>query len=176
MKNNTTFLFYITDLFKGDHMSNEIEKKYLVISNDWEEESSHTIIQGYISKDKNRVVRIRIFDDAAFITIKGISIGIERAEYEYAIPLEDGYDLLKLCHLPILEKKRSIVLFDNKKWEIDEFMGENEGLVVAEIELESIGENYALPPWLGKEVSNDPRYFNSNLIDLPFRNWKKENG
>ena len=152
-------------------MSNEIEKKYLVISNNWKAESSHTIIQGYLNKDKNRVVRIRIFDDTAFITIKGISIGIERAEYEYEIPLNDGYELLKLCYIPILEKKRSIVLFDNKKWEVDEFKGDNDGLVVAEIELERIDEDYALPPWIGKEVSNNPRYFNSNLIDLPFKNW-----
>lgn len=152
-------------------MSIEIERKYLVKNNNWIPKTSHIIKQGYLNRDKDRVVRVRIFDNAGYITIKGKTKGIERSEFEYEIPLSDAEQLLNMCEKPILEKKRSIVIFDTKKWEIDQFQGENEGLVIAEIELENINEVINLPPWIGIEVSDDPKYYNSNLIYNPYSNW-----
>lgn len=155
-------------------MATEIERKYLVISNDWKADKVHTIVQGYLSKDKERIVRIRIYDSFAYITIKGITKGISRAEYEYEIPLQDGLELLKICIRPIIEKKRSIVEYKKKKWEIDEFAGDNSGLIIAEIELEDQEDKCELPPWIGKDVSDDARYYNASLIENPYNTWKNE--
>jgi CYTH domain-containing protein len=141
------------------------------VHTNWRSESSHTILQGYLNSDKERVVRIRLIDDRAFLTIKGITRGNSRAEFEYEIPLEDGKEILELCEKPILEKRRSLVRYGGKKWEIDEFFGENRGLITAEVELRDDAEEVELPDWIGDEVSHDPRYFNSNLLKNPFLRW-----
>lgn len=145
----------------------EIEHKYIVANNSYKElvtKSIH-ICQGYLSKDKERTVRIRIADNNAYITIKGRNQGDTRVEYEYPIPHKDAENLLQLCVQPILEKYRHIVEYAGNKWEIDEFKGALSGLVLAEIELPSSDYKYDIPPFVGKNVTNDIRYYNSNLID-----------
>lgn len=146
----------------------EIEHKYLVTNNNFKEYAiSHKhILQGYLSRDKERTIRIRISDNSAFITIKGLNLGDTRMEYEYPIPLEEAKSILNtLCIKPIIEKYRYIVNYAGNTWEIDEFKGALQGLVIAEIEIPSSEYNYDIPPFIGKNVTNDPRYYNSNLID-----------
>jgi CYTH domain-containing protein len=121
---------------------------------------------------KERTVRVRTIDDKGFLTIKGITIGATRREYEYEIPMADTNEMLdELCEKPIIEKTRFKISHAGLTWEIDEFAGVNQGLIVAEVELESEDQNIDFPPWVGEEVSGDPRYFNSNLIANPFANW-----
>ena len=149
-------------------MATEIEHKYLVTNNNFKEYAiSHKhILQGYLSRDKERTIRIRISDNSAFITIKGLNLGDTRMEYEYPIPLEEAKSILNtLCIKPIIEKYRYIVNYAGNTWEIDEFKGALQGLVIAEIEIPSSEYNYDIPPFIGKNVTNDPRYYNSNLID-----------
>lgn len=147
-------------------MATEIEHKYLVISANYREISSKKfeIRQGYITKDKERVVRIRISNNDAFITIKSKNVGDTRLEFEYPIPFNDAMELLKNVCLPdYIEKTRYIVEYDNNKWEIDEFHGRLEGLKIAEIEIPYSDYNYSIPPFIGAEVTSDPKYYNSNL-------------
>ncbi len=155
-------------------MGVEIEKKFLLAGNDWKELAEGTSYrQGYLSSVKERTVRVRTIRDKGFLTIKGISVGATRLEYEYEIPFEEANELLnELCEKPLIEKNRYKVNLGEHTWEIDEFFGENEGLVVAEIELESEKQQFIKPPWVGEEVTGDPRYFNSNLINNPFKRWK----
>ena len=128
--------------------------------------------QGYLSSLKERVVRVRIAGAKAALTVKGLTIGVRRSEFEYAIPLEDAATMLDgLCERPLIEKTRHRESHGGHMWEIDVFHGDNDGLVVAEVELKSADERIELPPWVGEEVSNDPRYFNSNLIAHPFKTW-----
>ena len=149
----------------------EIERKYLVIGDKWKQGKPVRICQGYLNRDKERTVRVRISGEKAFLTIKGMNIGATRAEYEYEIPVSHAEALLKICDGPVLEKNRYVVVFDNMKWEVDEFLGENEGLIVAEVELTSTDQSFNCPQWLGREVTDDPRYYNSNLCIHPFRKW-----
>ena len=121
------------------------------------------ILQGYLNRDPERTVRIRILNDSAYITIKGKTVGCERDEFEYEIPLEDGLQIMKLCYGKILDKTRYIVPFEGFTWEVDEYHGELEGLVVTEVELKSANDAVSLPPFAGKEVTGDPRYYNSQL-------------
>lgn len=149
-------------------MATEIEHKYIVIDNSYRElvSQSINIFQGYLSKDKERTVRIRIANDKAFITIKGKTMGDTRAEFEYPIPVDDALTMLKeLCVQPIIEKTRHIVLYNGNTWEIDEFKGTLAGLTLAEIEIPSSQYKYDIPPFVGKNVTNDARYYNSNLLD-----------
>lgn len=157
-------------------MGVEIERKFLIISDDYKQGSvGQDYRQGYLNSEKNRIVRVRIIGDEAFLTIKGISKGIRRTEFEYTIPLSDATHLLDhLCQQPIIEKTRFKVPYKGHIWEIDEFHGENEGLVVAEIELDQINETFETPEWVGDEVSHDWRYFNSNLLIHPFSKWEQE--
>ncbi len=154
-------------------MGREIERKYLLKNGDWRSNvtSEIEIRQGYLNSTPERIVRIRLQDEKGIITIKGKTKGITRLEYEYSIPYTDTLELLTLCELPIISKTRYIVIENEKKWEIDIFKEENKGLEVAEIELESEGEKIILPNWIDKEVSQDRRYLNSNLITNPFINW-----
>jgi CYTH domain-containing protein len=154
-------------------MAQEIERKFLITGEAWRELAKGTAYrQGYLSTVKERTVRVRTIDDKGFLTIKGITVGATRAEYEYEIPAEDANEMLDdLCEQPIIEKKRYKVPLDGFIWEIDEFGGVNEGLIVAEIELESEDQEFNKPDWIGDEVSGDPRYFNSNLIANPFTTW-----
>lgn len=154
-------------------MPNEIERKFLLASDDWKSEVSRsvTIKQGYLNSLKERTVRIRISGEQAFLTIKGPVTGVTRAEYEYEIPISDGLSMINLCEQPLIEKTRHYVEIDHHLWEIDVFTGVNEGLIVAEIELISEGEDFTRPSWLGQEVSDDARYYNSSLIQSPFTSW-----
>ena len=148
-------------------MGKEIEHKYLVNDNSFISlaSSCYTIKQGYICREKERTVRIRIKDEKAFITIKGITHGDTRDEYEYPIPLNDANMLLNtLCIKPIIVKKRYIVNYNDNKWEIDVFNGELDGLIVAEIEIPTSNYKYDIPPFIGRNVTNDSRYYNANLI------------
>ncbi len=149
----------------------EIERKFLVTGTSWRANSSTEYRQGYLNREPARTVRVRIAGEAAWLTIKGLNDGPTRPEFEYPIPLADAKQLLELCEQPIIEKKRFLVEFEGKTWEIDEFLGDNAGLVVAEIELSSADEEFARPDWLGEEVTSDARYFNSSLSKQPFCNW-----
>lgn len=153
-------------------MGKEIERKYLVKSDAYKALGPGTLFrQGYLNSQKERVVRVRTMGDKAALTIKGVTVGATRAEFEYEIPLADARQLLDLCEQPLVEKTRYKVPFGGLVWEIDEFHGANEGLTVAECELESEGQAVTRPDWVGEEVTGDPRYFNSNLITRPFTTW-----
>jgi len=152
-------------------MPTEIERKFLVRGPDWQTATGQRIHQGYLNRDKHRTVRVRIAGEQAFLTVKGISTGATRAEFEYAIPVEDAEALLTLCDGPLIEKVRHKVEHAGLVWEVDEFLGENAGLVVAEVELAHEDQAIQLPPWAGQEVTTDARYFNSSLAALPFRQW-----
>jgi len=152
-------------------MGIEIERKFLVTGFEWQKAAGVRYCQGYLNRDKERVVRIRLAGEKAFLTIKGKSVGATRAEFEYEIPVADAEHLLKLCDGPIVEKVRRVIVHHGDKWEVDEFFGENADLVVAEIELRSEDQAFARPDWLGEEVTNDPRYYNSSLSSHPFSKW-----
>ncbi|MCK5221165.1 MAG: CYTH domain-containing protein [Candidatus Aminicenantes bacterium] len=154
-------------------MGKEIERKFLIKGNDWKKNSKEVLFrQGYLSTVKERTVRVRTIDNKGFLTIKGITVGATRAEYEYEISVSDANEMLdSLCEKPIIEKTRTKIEYKGLIWEVDEFFGENEGLVVAEVELVSEDQKPAIPEWIGEEVTGDPRYFNSNLIKNPFKNW-----
>jgi adenylate cyclase len=152
-------------------MAAEIERKFLVVGTEWRTSAGVRIVQGYLSLDKERAVRVRIHGNRAALTIKGITTGATRAEFEYEIPLEDAQQLLALCVRPLIEKVRYRNPHQGLVWEVDEFHGENAGLIVAEVELEREDQAYARPRWLGAEVTSDPRYYNVNLVAEPFRNW-----
>ncbi|MCE7996033.1 MAG: CYTH domain-containing protein [Roseivirga sp.] len=156
-------------------MAIEIERKFLLSNSSWREEiyGSWQISQGYLSSAPERTVRVRILDQQAFITIKSKTQGTKRAEFEYEIPIRDARELILLCENSIIEKVRYLVKIENKTWEIDEFAGDNQGLIVAEVELETEEETITLPRWVGKEVSDKPRYFNASLIRHPYNQWTK---
>lgn len=154
-------------------MRTEIERKFLVKEGAWREASAKTYRQGYLSTVKERTVRVRTIDDKAFLTIKGETVGATRREYEYEIPLEEANELLdELCERPLIEKKRHKLVHGGLTWEIDVFFGDNEGLIFAEVELESENQVFEKPDWVGEEVTADPRYYNANLITNPYRLWK----
>lgn len=155
-------------------MGTEIERKFLVTDDTWRIGEPTLYLQGYLNRDKHRTVRVRIAGSEAMLTVKGITIGASRAEYEYSIPLADAEEMLKLCDGPLIEKRRWILPFANCIWEIDEFFGDNEGLIVAEIELGHEKQDFEMPSWIGKEVTYDDRYFNSNLTNAPYSTWKTQ--
>lgn len=154
-------------------MGTEIERKFLLTGDAWRDMAvGIKYRQGYLGLDNKRTVRVRIAGEQAFLTIKGKTSGISRMEYEYPIPVEDASILLaELCEQPIIEKKRYKVVYQGFVWEVDEFFGENEGLLVAEIELEEEGQEFEKPPWVGAEVSSDRRYCNASLIKNPYSMW-----
>ncbi|WP_159949297.1 CYTH domain-containing protein [Polaribacter septentrionalilitoris] len=157
-------------------MSIEIERKFLVKNNDFKDQSfqKKIIKQGYLNSDKNRTVRIRISDKKAFITIKGKSndSGTTRFEWEKEIKLKEAENLLSLCEPSIIEKTRYLVKIQNHVFEVDEFYGDNKGLIIAEVELNSETEKFKKPNWLAKEVTGDIKYYNSSISKQPFKNWK----
>lgn len=154
-------------------MGTEIERKFLVTSDAWRAGAqSRRLVQGYLSRDPERTVRVRIDGEKAALTIKGKSAGATRAEFEYAIPLGDAELLLPLCLSPLIDKVRHEVRHEGHLWEIDEFAGENAPLIVAELELSSEDEAFAKPSWLGDEVTDDARYFNSQLAVHPYSKWQ----
>lgn len=153
----------------------EIERKFLVVSQDYREKATGelTIVQGFLSAEPERTVRIRIQNNEALLTIKGISnkTGTARKEWEFPIDVDAAREMLLICERPLIEKKRYLARVGKHLFEIDEFSGENEGLIIAEIELESEDEAFIKPAWLGTEVTGDIRYYNSQLIKKPFREW-----
>jgi adenylate cyclase len=154
----------------------EIERKFLVNSNDFKTQAftQNRIAQGYLSSVPGRTVRVRIKGNKGFLTIKGASneSGLSRFEWEKEIPFDEASALLQLCEEGIIDKTRFEVKMGNHVFEIDEFYGENQGLIMAEVELKSETEPFEKPNWLGKEVTNDKRYYNSYLSKKPFKNWK----
>lgn len=153
-------------------MAMEIEHKFLVTSNDWRVGATGRLMrQGYLCREAARTVRVRVVGTQAFLTIKGLRHGIVRDEFEYDIPLADAQLLLAMCHPPLVEKTRYEIEFAGHTWEVDEFHGANTGLVIAEIELPTVDTAFELPPWVGDDVSTDPRYFNSRLAEHPFSQW-----
>jgi len=161
-------------------MAIEIERKFLVTDNSWKQQA-HALFrmkQGYLSQGGERSVRIRTnANGKAYLNIKSSTTGIRRLEYEYEIPLTDAEEILANIALkPVIDKTRYLVKIGGHTWEVDEFYGDNQGLVVAEIELSDEDESFERPAWLGKEVSADNRYYNMNLIQNPYCNWTEFKG
>jgi len=155
-------------------MGIEIERKFLVKDNSWLDllnGKGVAIRQGYLSNCPESVVRIRVAGEKGFITVKGKNCNLSRLEFEYEIPFQDAIDMLALCLTPLVEKVRYQLNFMGFEWCVDKFEGMNQGLIIAEIELETEIQPFEKPPWAGDEVTADPRYFNSNLINHPFQNW-----
>ncbi|MBI3561361.1 MAG: CYTH domain-containing protein [Gammaproteobacteria bacterium] len=155
-------------------MGVEIERKFLVQNNHWRlsADGGTRFIQGYLLGAKHASVRVRIEGPAALLNIKSATLGMRRQEYEYTIPMDDARAMLKdLCEQPLIEKIRYRVSHQSTHWEVDVFEGDNAGLIVAEIELHDEQQAIVLPPWVGKEVTADPRYYNVNLVKLPYKLW-----
>ena len=154
-------------------MGVEIERKFLLQGEAWRGLGQRVLLrQGYLSSARERVVRVRIEGEQAMLTIKGANMGVARGEWEYPIPLADAVELLDgLCEQPLIEKVRHRIEHAGMVWEVDEFLGANAGLIVAEIELASEDQPFEKPEWIGAEVSGDARYYNANLIRHPFSQW-----
>jgi adenylate cyclase len=155
-------------------MATEIERKFLVIDDNWRDFSTASIqiIQGYLANTKRGSIRVRLAGNEASLNIKSMTLGVTRTEYDYAIPGDDARAMLRdLCMQPLIEKTRHFVEYGGHTWEIDEFAGANAGLVVAELELGAHDEAFHRPPWLGEEVSDDPRYYNVCLVEYPYSEW-----
>lgn len=155
-------------------MGTEIERKFLVSDDSWEPQAHRGTIyrQGYLPCQELVSVRVRVAADKGYLNIKSAAFSVMRKEFEYEIPLHDAEDLLDtLCQKPLIEKIRYLVDCGQHTWEVDVFEGENDGLVIAEVELKSPDEPFELPSWAGEEVSNDPRYYNPYLIERPYKTW-----
>lgn len=155
-------------------MPTEIERKFLIVGSDWRTEAPTYCVQGYLNRDKERTVRVRIMDLQGFLTVKGLTVGATRPEFEYEIPLDEAHDLLPLCHGSLIQKMRHVQEYGGLTWEVDEFLGDNSGLIVGEVELEHEHQAIIIPPWAGKEVTDEPRYYNSNLSLSPYCEWNHE--
>ncbi len=157
-------------------MGIEIERKFLVINDAYKNSSTAVLYrQGYISSDFQRVVRVRVAGKKGFLTLKSKVSDISRLEFEYEIPLADAMEMLEhLCLKPLIEKNRYQLTIDGNVWIVDEFSGDNEGLVVAEIELDSEQQFFSRPAWIGEEVSGDPKYLNASLVSYPYKHWKRK--
>ena len=157
-------------------MATEIERKFLVKGNEWRSLATGTLYrQGYLSRKKGCSVRVRLVGNQGYLTIKGLTQGCSRAEYEYPIPGEDAQEMLaNLCETPLIEKTRYKIEHAGLIWEVDEFAGENQGLIIAEVELTDENQSIELPDWIGKEVSEDPRYYNANLVQHPYSQWSEK--
>lgn len=155
-------------------MAIEIERRFLVSGSQWRQ-SANTgtdYRQGYLSIDQERTIRVRVSNDGAYITVKGPMIGFIRSEYEYSIPTQDAEQMLQtVCLQPIIEKTRYRLTYQDVDWEIDEFHSQNRGLIVAEVELEAENQVFEPPEWIGEEVTENPRYLNSQLVAHPFLEW-----
>jgi len=154
-------------------MGKEIERKFLVKGDSWRGlVEGKRYRQGYLSTVKERTVRVRTAGDKGYLTVKGISVGATRSEYEYEIPLADANEMLdRLCERPLVEKTRYRIPQGDVAWEVDEFEGDNLGLITAEVELKDEHQSVVPPEWIGQEVTGDPKYFNANLVARPFSKW-----
>jgi adenylate cyclase len=157
-------------------MAEEIERKFLVRSDGWREAGPGVVIrQGYLCLDPARTVRVRTAAGRGYLTLKGLTRGAVRAEYEYEIPCADAGEMLeRLCERPLIEKTRHRIEWGGRIWEVDEFDGENRGLVVAEVELERPDAEIVLPDWAGPEVTADRRFFNASLVRAPYTRWRSD--
>ena len=158
-------------------MALEIERKFLLANDGWRKQvlRSVSLKQGYLSSQPTSSIRVRIAGRQAWLNIKSATIGNQRLEFEYDIPFDDAEIIINsLCGKPLIEKTRHFLTVDSHTWEIDEFEGENKGLIVAEIELSESGENFSKPQWLGQEVTHDLRYYNNNLAQNPYKNWRNK--
>ena len=158
-------------------MGKEIERKYLVNKEQWllqEKPSGQLYRQGYLLAEAGKTIRVRQTPDKGYLTIKGKTVGATRLEYEYEIPQAEATELLDNFASAELSKIRYTLVVANKVWEVDEFLGDNAGLLVAEIELTAEDEAFTLPPWAGKEVTGELQYYNANLTTNPYKNWKAE--
>ena len=157
-------------------MAIEIERKFLVANNTWRTAVQRSVLmrQGYLAGSAECSIRIRLSDEQAHLNIKSATLGIQRTELEYLVPRADAELMLaSLCGTRTLEKTRHFVMHQAHLWEIDEFHGANAGLIVAELELDADDEVFSRPSWLDAEVSDDPRYYNSCLVEQPFKDWQK---
>ncbi|RYY38547.1 MAG: CYTH domain-containing protein [Chitinophagaceae bacterium] len=157
-------------------MAVEIERKFLVDKSAWEsypKDKPHYLRQGYLFKDLIKTARVRVSDETGYLTIKGKTIGISRAEYEFEIPREEAEELLTQFCETVIMKHRFIIPFAEKLWEVDVFLGDNEGLIVAEIELVDEGETFTLPPFITTEVTGTRKYYNSQLAANPYKYWEE---
>ncbi|MBF2027060.1 MAG: CYTH domain-containing protein [Oscillatoriales cyanobacterium C42_A2020_001] len=156
-------------------MGTEIERKFLVVGDSWRDlGKGSAYCQGYIASSQEKTVRVRIVGEQGFLTIKGATQGIARSEFEYPIPVQDAQEMLEtLCDRPFIKKIRYKVEWNGLLWEIDEFEGENAGLILAEVELTDADQAINLPEWIGADVSHDPRYYNANLARFPFSQWNR---
>jgi adenylate cyclase len=154
-------------------MGVEIERKFLLAGEDWRALGEPVLLrQGYLSSDPERVVRVRVEGEQATLTIKSRASGATRGEWEYPLPLADANELLDtVCEQPIIEKFRRRIRFAGNVWEVDEFLGVNQGLMFAEVELRSEDQQFDRPDWAGDEVTHDARYYNSNLMRFPYSQW-----
>lgn len=153
-------------------MGIEIERKFLVASDGWRRAGAgERFQQGYLSVEPERTVRVRLAGERAQLTIKGLTVGATRVEFEYDIPADEARELLALCIPPLIDKTRHRLLIGEHTWEVDEFHGVNAGLVVVEVELASEDERVVLPEWVGEEVTEQPAYYNANLIRRPYSTW-----
>ncbi|MFG6104281.1 CYTH domain-containing protein [Leptothoe sp. EHU-05/26/07-4] len=154
-------------------MAKEIERKFMVQGDTWRDlAEGHYYCQGYVATQGKQTVRVRIIGEQGYLTLKGPVVGMSRSEFEYEIPTVDAQAMLaELCQKPFVEKNRYRIPMSAVVWEVDEFLGENQGLILAEVELTHVGQTIELPTWIGQEVTGDPRYYNSNLVKNPFRDW-----
>lgn len=155
-------------------MGIEIERKFLLHHKRWEQvdkPEGEPFLQGYLMSDANKTIRVRVTSSTAYLTIKGKVEGFSVPEYEYEIPKQEGEELLQQFAISKIEKLRYKIAFAEKTWEIDVFSGKNEGLIVAEIELENEAETFEIPDFIAQEVTGDARYYNANLAIMPFKNW-----
>src|SRR4051794_10421488 len=174
-KSRTVFIFLSIDTILR-HMGVETEKKFLVKKDLWNKVKKGGTLyrQGYMLREENKTIRIRLIEgDQGYITIKGKAKGFSRPEYEYPIPGKDAEELLQNFCDAVVSKRRYKINIEGKLWEVDEFLGDNEGLIVAELELDNETEQFNLPEWIATEVSGDQRYYNSELSVNPFKNWKQ---
>lgn len=156
-------------------MSTEIERKFLIKNDSWREGAVGVHYkQGYLCRNENGIVRVRVAGEQGFLTIKGKSTGISRSEFEYEIPLADAESMLKMCTTGVIEKQRFKIPFGSHIWEVDEFYGDNAGLIFAEIELKSENELFEIPDWIGDEVTGDSKYYNASLVSYPFKMWPQK--
>jgi adenylate cyclase len=155
-------------------MAKEIERKYLIHHEKWqkvEKPAGERYRQGYLLTDPQKTIRVRVTETSGYLTIKGLSVGTTRLEYEYEVPIADALELLDNFAVSELSKIRYKISFENKIWEVDEFLGVNTGLIIAEIELTSEDEHFECPDWIDTEVTGDEKYYNSNLTIAPFKSW-----
>jgi adenylate cyclase len=158
-------------------MATEIEHKFLLANNDWRKNIQKSIKykQGYLNSQPTSSIRVRITDSQAWLNIKSATIGTQRLEFEYEIPISDAEEIINiLCSKPLIEKTRHFVPHEDNIWEIDEFECDNQGLIIAEIELTEAGKAFTKPQWVGAEVTDQLRYYNNNLVANPYNKWDKK--